>query len=99
MCAVQFYPISSRDGRPNPVLLGVAGGLGEDYECTQRFLFVEGRLQGKGTCTANLLRGQSVHQGLGDYQMSGLVGMDRFWTEGIGVAVLELPLEDIVQAH
>ena len=45
------------------------------------------------------LCGQSVHQGLGDHQMSGLVGVDRFWAEGVGVAVLELPLEDVVQAH
>ena len=55
--------------------------------------------QGKGRLSVNPLRGQSVHQGLGDYQMSGLVGVDRFGTEGVGVAVLELPLEDVLQAH
>ena len=33
------------------------------------------------------LRSQGIHQGLGDDQMSGLVGVDWVGAEGIGVAV------------
>ena len=81
--------------------LGIAGVDQEGgYKGTQNFLFVKGRnRKKKGTCTAAPLRGQSVHQGLGDHQMSDLIGVDRFWTEGVGVAVLELPLENVLQAH
>ena len=55
--------------------------------------------QGEGRLRCEPLSAQSVHQGLGDYQMSGLVGVDRFWTEGVSVAVLKLLLKNVLQAH